>query len=259
MIDGAPGRLRIAVRLTDPASGRRLEVWTTQPGVQVYSGNSVRPKVALAKGYVPHGAISFQTQHYPDTPNHPNFPSTELAPGRCSMKSPNSAFGPRHSGQHFNSPELMQLFPTLVWKGDLKPQDYERLNRDILSGLGAVGAPLEGLRPGENWQSDHSLQERAAFGPLLEWVEAAAESALSYLRIARPLIVTGCWANVNAPGTGHRLHSHRNNYLSGAYYVQVQEGADSINFFDPKPQAGVIRPVANGAYRREHRSGDGAA
>jgi aldose 1-epimerase len=82
VIDGTPGTLRPAVRLTDPASGRRLEVWTTQPGVQVYSGNSVRPKVALAKGYVPHGAISFQTQHYPDSPHHPDFPSTVLAPGQ---------------------------------------------------------------------------------------------------------------------------------------------------------------------------------
>jgi aldose 1-epimerase len=81
IIDGAPGTLRRAVSLTDPASGRRLEVWTTQPGVQVYSGNSVRPQVAMAKGYVPHGAISFQTQHYPDSPHHPNFPSTELLPG----------------------------------------------------------------------------------------------------------------------------------------------------------------------------------
>ena len=82
VIDGKPGHLRPAVALTDPASGRRLDVWTTQPGVQVYSGNSVRPKVALARGYVPHGAISFQTQHYPDSPHHPNFPSTELAPGQ---------------------------------------------------------------------------------------------------------------------------------------------------------------------------------
>jgi aldose 1-epimerase len=81
VIDGVSGRLRPAVSLTDPASGRRLEVWTTQPGVQVYSGNSVRPKVAIAKGYVPHGAISFQTQHYPDSPHHPSFPSTELVPG----------------------------------------------------------------------------------------------------------------------------------------------------------------------------------
>lgn len=80
VIDGPPGRLRIAARLSDPGSGRILEVWTTQPGMQVYSANSVRPKVALDKGYVPHGAMSFQTQHYPDSPNHPNFPSTELTP-----------------------------------------------------------------------------------------------------------------------------------------------------------------------------------
>jgi uncharacterized protein (TIGR02466 family) len=145
----------------------------------------------------------------------------------------------------FQTPELMQLFPTFVWKGDLARQESEPLNRDMIAALAGLGAPLEGLRPGENWQSDHGLHERAAFRPLLEWVEAAAANALSYLRISRPLVVTGCWANVNAPGTGHRLHSHRNNYLSGAYYVQVQEGADSINFFDPKPQAGVIRPAAS--------------
>ena len=138
----------------------------------------------------------------------------------------------------------MQLFPTFVWKGDLARQESEPLNRDLVAALAAMGAPLEGLRPGENWQSDHGLHQRAAFRPLLEWVEAAATNALSYLRIPKPLMITGCWANVNAPGTGHRLHSHRNNYLSGAYYVQVQEGADSINFFDPKPQAGVIRPAA---------------
>jgi aldose 1-epimerase len=82
IIDGRPGMLRIAARLRDPRAGRQLEVWTTQPGVQVYTANSVRPQVAHTKGYVPHGAISFQTQHYPDSPNHPNFPSTELAPGK---------------------------------------------------------------------------------------------------------------------------------------------------------------------------------
>jgi aldose 1-epimerase len=80
VIDGMPQQLRIAARLGDP-SGRVLEVWTTQPGVQVYSSNSVRPQVAKDKGYVPHGAISFQTQHYPDSPHHSNFPSTVLTPG----------------------------------------------------------------------------------------------------------------------------------------------------------------------------------
>lgn len=83
VIDGAAGTLRPAARMEDPGSGRALDVWTTQPGVQVYSANGVRPKVALeGKHYVPHGAMSFQTQHYPDTPNHPNFPTVELRPGR---------------------------------------------------------------------------------------------------------------------------------------------------------------------------------
>ena len=81
VIDGKPGRLRRALRLSDP-SGRTLEVFTTQPGVQVYSSNSVRPQVAKDKGWQPHGAISFQTQHYPDSPHHPNFPTTELTPGQ---------------------------------------------------------------------------------------------------------------------------------------------------------------------------------
>jgi aldose 1-epimerase len=79
VIDGPPGTLRIGARLKDP-SGRVLEVYTTQPGVQVYSANSVRPQVAKDKGYQPHSAISFQTQHYPDSPHHPNFPTTVLTP-----------------------------------------------------------------------------------------------------------------------------------------------------------------------------------
>jgi len=82
VIDGTPGRLRIAARLRDPSSGRVLDVYTTQPGVQVYSANSVRPKVAKDKGFQPHSSISFQTQHYPDSPNHPNFPTTVVTPDR---------------------------------------------------------------------------------------------------------------------------------------------------------------------------------
>jgi uncharacterized protein (TIGR02466 family) len=104
--------------------------------------------------------------------------------------------------------------------------------------------PLNALRPGENWQSDHGLHHNPAFAGLTEWISAAAAEVLNSLHIPQPLVITGCWANVNAPGTGHRLHSHRNNFLSGAYYVQVQDGADTINFFDPKPQAGVMRPAA---------------
>ena len=80
---GRPGTLRPAVRLMDPASGRVLEVSTTQPGVQVYSDNVTGTTVGKGgKLYGNRYALCFETQHYPDSPNHPNFPSTELTPSK---------------------------------------------------------------------------------------------------------------------------------------------------------------------------------
>lgn len=78
-----PG-LNFAVEVVDPSSGRRLEVYTTQPALQFYSGNlldgSIHGKEGEAYGF--RSAIVLETQHFPDSPNHPNFPSTELEPGQ---------------------------------------------------------------------------------------------------------------------------------------------------------------------------------
>ena len=82
VLNGKAGRLRIAARLSDPGSGRTLEVWTTQPGLQVYTANYVHTQAALAKHYAVHGALTLEAQHFPDSPNHANFPSTELVPGK---------------------------------------------------------------------------------------------------------------------------------------------------------------------------------
>jgi aldose 1-epimerase len=76
--------LRLAARVHDPNSGRVLEVLTTQPGVQFYTGNHLEGTVK-GKGGVVYGFRSgfcMETQHFPDSPNHPNFPSTELKPGQ---------------------------------------------------------------------------------------------------------------------------------------------------------------------------------
>ena len=80
VIDGKAGHIRRAAKLDDPQSGRTLEVWTSQPGVQLYTANSVRQAVRDSRGYVPHGAIAFEAQHFPNSPNQPNFPSTEITP-----------------------------------------------------------------------------------------------------------------------------------------------------------------------------------
>jgi aldose 1-epimerase len=75
--------LALAARVTDPESGRVLEVLTTQPGVQFYTGNfldgTIRGKGGVV--YAHRGAFCLETQHFPNSPNQPNFPSTELKPG----------------------------------------------------------------------------------------------------------------------------------------------------------------------------------
>ena len=81
-INGKPGVLRFAARLEDPKSGRVLEEWTTQPGVQVYSANYSPPPAGLAKGYQKHSAVALEAQGFPNAPNIPSFPSTLLRPNQ---------------------------------------------------------------------------------------------------------------------------------------------------------------------------------
>jgi aldose 1-epimerase len=70
--------------LYEPNSGRSMEVWTTEPGIQFYSGNFLDGKLTNTKNgqkYVKHAALCLETQHYPDSPNQPTFPNTILKPG----------------------------------------------------------------------------------------------------------------------------------------------------------------------------------
>jgi aldose 1-epimerase len=73
----------LAARACDRNSGRTLEVYTTQPGIQFYSGNFLRNHIAGKAGHVYYhrGGFCLETQHFPDSPNRPNFPSTILDPG----------------------------------------------------------------------------------------------------------------------------------------------------------------------------------
>ncbi|GAA4300411.1 aldose epimerase family protein [Compostibacter hankyongensis] len=80
-----PGDLsRLAAAVYDPHSGRQLEVFTTEPGIQLYAGNFLDGSLRGKRGesYGPHAGLALETQHFPDSPNRPEFPSTVLAPGR---------------------------------------------------------------------------------------------------------------------------------------------------------------------------------
>jgi aldose 1-epimerase len=76
--------LALAARLSEAKSGRVLEVLTTEPGIQFYSGNFLDGKIHGRSGaaYVQHAALCLETQHFPDSVNHPNFPSAILQPGQ---------------------------------------------------------------------------------------------------------------------------------------------------------------------------------
>ena len=83
VLRGQKGELRLAARVVDPKSGRVLEVLTTEPGIQFYSGNFLDGSVTGKSGkpYVKRGALCLETQHFPDSPNKPSFPSTILKAG----------------------------------------------------------------------------------------------------------------------------------------------------------------------------------
>jgi len=76
--------LELAGRVHEPQSGRVLELYTTEPGVQFYTGNFLDGTITGKHGHVynKHAALCLETQHFPDSPNHSNFPSTILKPGQ---------------------------------------------------------------------------------------------------------------------------------------------------------------------------------
>ena len=73
----------VAARVTEPTSGRVVEVFTTEPGLQFYTGNFLDGTIKGKGGkvYAKHAALCMETQHFPDSPNKPSFPTTELKPG----------------------------------------------------------------------------------------------------------------------------------------------------------------------------------
>lgn len=83
VVNGAAGTLRPAAHVVDPSSGRTLDVITTEPGVQFYTGNfldgTVKGKSGV--GYPRRSALCLETQHFPDSPNQAAFPTTILQPG----------------------------------------------------------------------------------------------------------------------------------------------------------------------------------
>src|SRR6185369_1860167 len=83
IVNGKPGRLRVAAEVYEPTSGRLMQVWTTEPGIQFYTGNFLDGTLTGKSGkpYARRSGFCLETQHYPDSPNQPTFPTTTLKKG----------------------------------------------------------------------------------------------------------------------------------------------------------------------------------
>ena len=130
-----------------------------------------------------------------------------------------------------------------MWKAELAPERRKAVNSVVLAKVADLRAALPNGKRGESWQSDQSLDRLPEFAPLVLAITAAADELFRHLAVVHQgFAITGCWANVNAPGAKHSGHVHPNNFLSGVYYVQTGVGASTINFHDPRSQTGIVRP-----------------
>ena len=98
VIRGKAGELRQAVEMFDPASGRKLEIWTTEPCMQMYGAQNMTdamPAKETCRKLCKCAGVALETQHYPDSPNRPDFPSTTLRPGETFRSVTEYRFGTR--------------------------------------------------------------------------------------------------------------------------------------------------------------------
>ncbi len=138
-------------------------------------------------------------------------------------------------------PQAHELFPTPLWSVDLPPADAGPLNARLGAEIEKMIAPRPKTPSGSNWQTPQDLHNRPAFAEFVKLVELAAVNVAKDLQVEQyPMMITGCWANINPPGSYHPTHNHPNNYLSGVYYVAVPETGSHLVLQDPRP--GILMP-----------------
>jgi uncharacterized protein (TIGR02466 family) len=144
----------------------------------------------------------------------------------------------------FQNSQVMPLFAVPVWAQQLDDELAATTNAHLLQQVDVLKAALPGtLAPGQEWQTRNDLHTLPAFSGMKDIILGASERVLGMLKVApAPYEITGCWMNIKPRGSGHTLHSHANNYLSGVYYARAPEGADNITFHDFRMDRQVIVP-----------------
>ncbi len=139
--------------------------------------------------------------------------------------------------------EAQELFPTPLWVVDLKAAEAAPFNAKLKAEIEKIISPRPKLQPGANWQTPQDLHTRPAFADFVRLVEVAARGVARFMQLDQyPMVITGCWANVNPPGAYHPTHNHPNNFLSGVYYVDVPSVGSCLALQDPRPAMIMPKP-----------------
>jgi uncharacterized protein (TIGR02466 family) len=149
----------------------------------------------------------------------------------------------KKSAHWVSESDVIPMFPTLVWRVEIETQLRLGIDAKLLAALARMRAGLPALAPGQGWQSIQTLHTLEEFQELVSYLRRTVAGILRFLKVGYDAFeISACWATVLAVGAAHRAHHHPNNFLSSVYYLRTHPGADTINFHDPRSQAGILRP-----------------
>ena len=130
--------------------------------------------------------------------------------------------------------KMHECFPTMISEFSYHP---DKLSQQQMTGY------IKEVKKNHKFHTDDKLHNMSYYADLRDAVLVANKDYVKKLGYHyKHLEITGMWANYLYEGDAHPPHTHSNNFLSGVYYLEAQDGAAPIQFYDPRPQANVLRP-----------------
>jgi uncharacterized protein (TIGR02466 family) len=146
----------------------------------------------------------------------------------------------------FEAKKAVSLFPTTLWLFQIPAEVHGRINAELKRKLNELIAAASDENHEGGWQTEHDLHTLPEMQELTVHFLNAVDDVLDAITTTnRNVKITGCWANIGPPGSGHDSHLHPNNFLSAVYYVSVPMGGHQITFWDPRHQTRIMAPPVN--------------
>ena len=130
--------------------------------------------------------------------------------------------------------KIHECFPTMISEFSFHPDKNSQIQ---MTGY------IKLVKKNHRFHTDDKLHIMSYYADLRDSILVANKNYVKKLGYQYDqLEITGMWANYLYKGDAHPPHTHSNNFLSGVYYLEAQDGAAPIQFYDPRPQANVLRP-----------------